>query len=146
MHAKLSHIDAMVFESDIRGHKVLFDTSGLGTLNKGASPKETILSCILGCTAMDVVGLLRKNKISYSKFELTADADTVDTHPKIFKSIHVKFILEGDSITHEKVIEAVELSMTQYCGVSAMIHPTSPILYEIFINGNSVHTGKARFS
>jgi putative redox protein len=110
----------------------------------GPSPKQLLLMSIAGCTAMDVVALLKKHKQAFERFEMRAQGELTAQHPKVFQSVELTYELAGP-IDRERVIEAVRLSMTQYCGVSAMIAKACPIKYIIRINGEQVARDEARF-
>lgn len=145
MKSELKHLGGMAFEASHRQHRYLLDTATLGGTDRGASPKELLLSSVLGCTGMDVAALLKKYKIATDTFELEANADLTEQHPKIFKQIDIVYKITGQNIPIEKAREAVELSMTKFCGVSAMVSKASPIFYTIVINGEIQHRGQARF-
>jgi putative redox protein len=112
---------------------------------QGPTPKEMLLSAISGCTAMDVIGLLTKHKQLPEKFEVTAEAGTTKTHPIIFDEVKLTFAITGASTTAETFIQAITLSQTRYCGVSAMVAATVPIKWTAVLNGTVVGEGKADF-
>lgn len=145
MHAEAHHIDGLAFEARIGQHRFTFDTIAPAGNDRGPSPKAVFLSTILGCAGMDVAGLLKKHRMNPTKFWMTADADARQEHPRTFPKIEVTFQLEGNGLEAEKVLEAVQLSMTKYCGVSAMISPTSPIHFRVLINATEIGAGEAKF-
>ncbi len=149
MKATLEWKDAMTFEAKARDHVFTLDTASLGGRDRGPSPKEALLAAVLGCSGIDVVSLLKKDRIELKKFTLTANADSREIHPRIFPQIDVVFDLQVESKDAEselpKILGAVELSMTKYCGVSAMVAPTSPIFYTVVLNGEIEGRGQAIF-
>ena len=145
MQSTLKHLGDFAFEATSRGHAVRMDTNGLGSRDSGQTPKELLLAAISGCTAMDVIGLLRKYKVAYERFDILADAEQTDTHPKVFKKVELTYDLTGTEIPLDRVREAVEHSMTRYCGVSAMVSKVVPLHYTIRINGEALHQGQAHF-
>jgi len=149
MKAGLTWKEGLTFESDIRHHRITMDTSGMGGKDLGPSPKELLLSSIIGCTAMDVISLLKKYRIDVESFKMSAEAHTTESYPKIFPQIDMIYdlvIRDYQPEVHDKhAIEAVELSMTKYCGVSAMVNETSPIFYTLRINGQIQFRDQARF-
>ena len=143
---KLTKKEATVVQLRYFIHHLLFDTTPPVGGDQGPSPKAVMLSTILGCSGMDVAGLLRKYRMQPSRFHMTADATPRAEHPKIFPRIDVTFEIDGEGLDHAKIIEAVGLSMTRYCGVSAMIAPTSPIHYQVLVNGRKISEGVAQFA
>ena len=105
-----------------------------GGENKGPRPKGLLLSGLIGCTGMDVISILKKMKVEYEDLKITAETELTDEHPKVFKSVHVKYLLKGDNIDDKKVKRAIDLSQEKYCGVSAMLAKHSEINYTIYVN------------
>lgn len=145
MKAEVAHINAMTFIARMGKHEVTFDTKAPAGKDQGASPKEMLLSSILACSGMDVASLLRKYKMTPEKFSMRAEATPRDEHPRIFPRIDIAFAIDGEGLDLEKIKEAVHLSMSKYCGVSAMINATSPIHYVIELNGKVVFADQAGF-
>lgn len=146
MFAEVTHRENFTFESSIREHTFLMDTKqAAGGNNQGPSPKELILSSILGCTGMDLIAMFKKQKVSPKKLHITANAEPRQEHPRVFTSIHLMFDIEDDRLTPEAVCEAVKQSLTRFCGVSAMVSKVSPIHYEVRLNGHKAGTGLAEF-
>ena len=120
----------MVSTND-RGHALEMDTyEKSGGEDSAQTPKEAGLSGLAGCTAMDIVGILRKMRIDVDSMRIEIEADQTDDHPKVFKDIKMKYIFSKGA-DPEKVERAVKLSQDQYCGVSAMIKKTANLTYEI---------------
>lgn len=146
LNAKLVWQKGMSFETQIRTHRFQQDVSReQGGEDSGPSPKEHLLAAVIGCTGMDVVSILAKMRASFETCEVEAEAAARDEHPRIFPRIDVTFRLQGVGLQSEPVIKAVRMSLTKYCGVSAMIDPTSPIYYRIFVNDQKVHEDQADF-
>ncbi len=145
MKIKTEWKEKMQFTSSVGEHSVLMDTKAPIGTDKALSPKQLLLAAITGCTAMDVVAYMRKHKQEVKAFCIEADAPTTEgSYPVIFKEVHLQFFLDGN-IDPAKAIDAVTLSETKYCGVSAMIAKTVPIRFTIFVNGTNVHQGTAKF-
>ncbi len=108
------------------------------------SPKQLCLAAITGCTGLDVISHLNKHKQPYSSFRIEADAPVTEGHPAVFASVQLDFFLEGEAQT-ARLVEAVTLSQTKYCGVSAMMAKNCPIYYRVHLNGSLVHEGQANF-
>ncbi len=140
----------LAFEAQVqRGDQRLgfsMDTSGMGSQSAGPSPKEALLGSLMACSAMDVVSLLRKYKVAYDSFSMTSNAEQTEKQPKVFVQIDLCYDFTGTDLPLEKLQEAVDLSMTLYCGVSAMLAPAIPIYYIVRVNGQIEHRGQAKFS
>jgi putative redox protein len=109
------------------------------------TPKHLLLAGVSGCTAMDVVALLKKYKQAFESLEVDAEGEpTVGSHPVIFKEIKLIFRLKGP-IDANKVLEAIHLSQTKYCGVTAMVSKSVPINYTVELNGENIGSGHADF-
>lgn len=121
-------------------------TDAKAPLGNGAAmtPKELVVAGLCGCTAMDVVALMRKHKQEVKSFFVDADVTTTETHPMVFSKAELTFKLTG-VLDVAKVVEAVQLSQTKYCGVSAMLSKAFPISYKVFVNDQEVGQGEAKF-
>lgn len=122
----------MHFMGELGGFDLPLDADEkFGGQNKGVKPKDMILTSLAGCTAMDVISILRKMRIEIKSFSVEASGEYTEEHPKVFKNIHLIYRVKGENVRMDKVERAVELSKTQYCGVSAMLNPTVPMTHEI---------------
>jgi putative redox protein len=99
----------------------------------GFRPMELILTGLVGCTGMDVISILKKKRQHVTNFEVTAEADTADSYPKVFTRIHIHYVLTGKVLDRKAVERAIELSETRYCPVHAMLSQVAEIqlTYEI---------------
>lgn len=114
-----------------RGHEILMDTyEKSGGDDSAQTPKEAVLSGLAGCTAMDIIGILRKMRIDVESMRIEVEAEQTDDHPKVFKQIKMRYIFSKGA-DPEKVERAVKLSQDQYCGVSAMLKKSADLSYEI---------------
>jgi putative redox protein len=124
----------MYFNGSLDGFTVPLDADpDFGGQHKGPKPKGMVLTALCGCTAMDVISILRKMRVDVSSLEVSASAEVADTHPKIFTSIHLVYKVGGTDISLKKVEKAVSLSKESYCAVSAMLSKSAPIDYTIEI-------------
>ena len=101
----------------------------VGGTNAGSRPKELVLYALAGCTASDVVNILKKKRVSLQGFEMRLTGHEREEHPKIFTDIHVEYVFVGEGIKPVDVERAIELSTTKYCPVSAMLQPTVKITH-----------------
>lgn len=113
-------------------HTVRLDTTVAGgSINSGMSPKQLLLASLCGCSGMDVVSILDKMKVKYSKIEIEAEAEQTDTQPKVFIDVKMMYKADVNIADIDKLKRAVELSHEKYCGVSAMLKKHCDITYKI---------------
>ena len=108
--------------------------TAVGGMNSGARPMELIALGLAGCTAMDVISILRKKRQEVTSFEVHVDAPRVEGHPKVFTSAVITYTVSGKNIDEASVLRAIELTATRYCPAQAMLGQVFPIdlKYEIF--------------
>ncbi|MFA5031807.1 MAG: OsmC family protein [bacterium] len=109
------------------GNKVVMDT--LKENGAGATPMELLLAALTGCTGMDIVSILKKMQLEFSKFEIVVQGEKSEEHPKIYKKIRLIYKLYGD-LPPDKVKNAIDLSIDKYCSVSNMLKSVAEITYE----------------
>lgn len=138
--------DGMEFDGLADGHVVQMDAKKPIGSNAASTPKELVAMGLGGCTAMDVVALLKKYKQLPREFRVEVDiAPSVGAAPIVFENATLTYIIAG-AVEPGRLIEAVRLSQTKYCGVSAMLSRSFPIEYRIVLNGEEIATGAADFS
>jgi putative redox protein len=104
------------------GHRVTLDAEEhAGGHNAGFRPLEMLLVGLAGCTAMDVITILRKKRQQVSAYEVHVQGVRADEHPRVFVEITVEHRITGYQIQPEAVERAIELSRTRYCGAGAML-------------------------
>lgn len=145
MDAKLKWSSNMAFTGEVRGHSVAMDTLAPIGKGEGLTPKELVAIGLGGCTAMDVAALMKKYRQPVTTFDVDVHVEQSDNgHPVVFRSVVVTFRLTGE-IEKDKLLEAVHLSQTRYCGVSAMLSQAAPIEYKVELNGEEIGSGHADF-
>lgn len=146
MEAKVAWQEGMKFIGESSGHEVALDSKAPLGKDQGFTPKELVAIGLGGCTAMDVIALLKKYRQTVKTFSVHVDTKASDQgHPIVFAEATLVFNADGD-IEAEKLLEAVKLSQTKYCGVSAMLSQAFPLHYRVVLNGNEVGSGQADFS
>ena len=90
-----------------------------------------LLASLSGCSAMDVVDILTKMKVAFTKLEIEAEAEQTEEHPKVFKYINMVYRVDVLPEDMDKVKRAAALSHDKYCGVSAMLAKHCTINYSI---------------
>lgn len=116
------------------GHTVLMDgPPDLGGRNRGPRPMEMVLLGMGGCTAFDVVLILRKGRQEISDCVAQIDAERAPTDPKVFTRIHVHFVVTGRQLDPKRVEQAIRLSAEKYCSASIMLAKTAAITHDFEI-------------
>jgi len=105
------------------GHEIVMDA---GVDKLANSPMELVLIALCGCTASDVVGILRKKREPFTSLEVRADGERTESFPRVYTSIRLTFRV-GGKVTHKAVEDAVRLSKEKYCSVSAMLQKSAAI-------------------
>lgn len=105
----------------------------IGGEDKGVRPMELLIMGLGGCSSMDILSILKKQKVIVEDYEVNikADRDT-DNVPSLFTNIHVEFILKGQ-IDPKKAERAVNLSMEKYCSVTKILEATATITHSFKI-------------
>ena len=106
--------------------------------NGGFSPKALLLTGLAACSGIDVVDILEKMRVPFASLKINVAADQTDEHPKVFKDIHIEYVIGTEEENRDKVKKAVDLSLDKYCGVSAMLKKNSKINYTITIQSEAL--------
>ena len=103
----------------------------------GPSPMELIAFGLAGCTAMDVISILKKKRQDVTRFDVTMDAPRSHEFPKVFTKAVLKYIFSGKDLSKDAILRAIELSVDKYCPAHAMLEKAFPIdiHYEIHEDG-----------
>ena len=117
------------------GHVVTMDGSPQhGGRNCGPRPMEMVLMGMGGCTAFDVVHILRKGRQEITDCVAHIDAERADQDPKVFTRIHVHFVVSGKNLNPAQVGRAIALSAEKYCSASIMLGKTAVITHDFEIS------------
>ena len=135
MKARIKWIEGVSFAGQSEsGHTVVMDgPPDLGGKNLGVRPMEMLLLGMGGCTAFDVVHILRKSRQPISDCVAEVDATRADTDPKVFTRIHVHFILSGKGLDPKRVDQAIKLSAEKYCSASIMLGKVADVTHDFEI-------------
>ncbi len=116
-------------------HAIVMDTA---TEKTASSPIELVLIALCGCTASDVVGILRKKREPFTDLEVRAQAERATGYPSVFTEIKLTYRV-GGKVSPKAVEDAVRLSKEKYCSVSAMLERTAKITASIeYVDGEYV--------
>lgn len=100
----------------------------IGGTNKGCRPTEMLLTSLAGCSAMDVVHILKKRKANYSDFNINIEAERREEIPKIFEKIILTCSLKSSEVTTEQLLKWFKVSVEKYCTVAAMLDKSIEII------------------
>ena len=120
------------FDSSFNNSKIEVDGKA------GFSPKALLLTGLAACSGIDVVEVLEKMRVPFADLKIEVDADQTEDHPRVFKDIHIEYIIKTEEENRDKVKKAIDLSLDKYCGVAAMLKKNSKILYTITIQPESL--------
>jgi putative redox protein len=116
------------------GHVLTMDGSpDGGGRNLAPRPMETVLAGTGGCSAYDVVTILRRGRHDVRGCSVKLHADRANTDPKVFTRVHMHFVVSGHQLSDDAVARAVALSHEKYCSATAMLVKTAEVTtsYEI---------------
>lgn len=135
MKATVKLIDGVAFEgSSGSGHSVVMDgPPEHGGRNRGVRPMETILIGMGGCSAFDVVHILRKGRHEVTDCRVELEATRAETEPKVFTRIHAHYVVAGRALKPAAVKRAIDLSMEKYCSATIMLAKTAQITHDFEI-------------
>ncbi|KAA1244588.1 OsmC family protein [Aquimarina sp. RZ0] len=122
-----------------RGHVTHIDSKAeVGGHDLAPSPMEYVLMGVAGCSAIDIISILKKQRQEITTYRAEVDGTRVEAGgAKPFKTIAVTVYLEGD-IALEKAKRAAELSFEKYCSVSKTLEPTATVVYKVLVNDQEI--------
>jgi len=122
MKAHLTQIEGMKFQAQADdAPPILLDAGERGRPKEAPSPFQTALLAAMGCTASDIVWILRKAKEPFMKLEIEADAERAEKAPRVMTRVHLHFKIYGDGVRESAVKRAIDLSTKKYCSVGIML-------------------------
>ena len=135
MKARVKWVQDVTFMGESgSGHAVVMDGPPEdGGRNLGVRPMEMLLLGMGGCTAFDVVHILKKARQPISDCVVELSAERAATPPKVFTKIHAHFIVSGKGLAETQVKRAVELSAEKYCSASIMLGKMAQISHDFEI-------------
>jgi putative redox protein len=135
MKARIKWVENVSFIAESgSGHAFLMDGAPEGGgRNLGPRPMEVVLMGTGGCTAYDVVHILRKSRAPVTDCVVEIDAERAEEDPKVFTKIHFHFIVTGNGLKPAQVERAVHLTAEKYCSASIMLGKTADITHDFEI-------------
>ena len=135
MKARAKLIEGMAFMGEAgSGHALVMDGSPeYGGRNLGFRPMELILLGVAGCTAFDVVNILRRGREDVADCVVEVAGERAAEDPKVFTKVHLIYRVKGRSLSPAKVERAIKLSKEKYCSASIMVARTAEMTFEYHI-------------
>lgn len=132
MKARVQLLEGMTFVAESgSGHAVVVDSStDVGGRNVGARPMELVLMGTGACSAIDVVHILRKARLSVTGCVVELDAERAPEDPKVFTRIRFHYVITGRELNPAQVERAIKLSKDKYCSASAMMAKTAELEWD----------------
>jgi putative redox protein len=129
MQANVTWKQEMTFDAlSHSGHSITLD--GDAAHARGIGPMETVLMALCGCTAIDVVSILKKKREPFTGLTVSAVAEQAAEPPRVFTQVKLIYRVSG-AVTHKAMEDVVRLSETKYCSVAAMVSKTATIEFAI---------------
>lgn len=126
--------DAMFVGETGSGHAVVMDgPPESGGRNMGVRPMEMLLLGTGGCTAFDVVMILKRSRQAVDDCVVEIEAQRSEEVPKVFTHIHLHFVVTGKGLSEEKVKRAIDLTSEKYCSASIMLSKAVDITHDFEI-------------
>ena len=119
--------DLLLQAENETGNTIVLDSSAsVGGKNRGPRPLQLLLMGLAGCTAMDVISILKKKREPLADFQVIVTANQAEGHPAVYDSIHIEYVISGD-VKEASVVRAIELSESVYCPAQAMLSKAAEI-------------------
>ena len=135
MKARIKWIqDVMFLGESGSGHSVVMDGAAeAGGRNLGFRPMEMLLLGLGGCSAFDVMLILKRSREKVTDCVVEIDGERAETDPKVFTRIVMRYIVTGQGLDRHKVERAVKLSAEKYCSATAILAKTAEITHTVDI-------------
>ena len=140
------HATTLIAKGD-SNHWVMMDGGpNTGGSEAGSTPKELLMFALGGCTAMDVIPILKKKRVPVDYIEINVTGNTREEHPQVFTDLHIEYVIYGENINPADVERAIELSATKYCSISAMIEKAAKLTHSFRIESPKTTSLSAEIS
>jgi putative redox protein len=135
MKTRVKWVQDMMFVGETgSGHALVLDGApDIGGRNLGPRPMEMLLVGLGGCSAIDVMLILKRGREAITDCEVEIEAERATTDPKIFTQIKMHFIVTGRKLDANKVDRAIKLSAEKYCSATAVLAATATITHDFEI-------------
>lgn len=107
-----------------------------GGTGKGMRPMQTVLAALIGCSSVDVVSILKKQRQEFTSFKMEVDGNREENkEPSLWQNVHLTFLLQGN-LDAGKVWRAAELSINKYCSVAETLRKAGALItFNVLVNG-----------
>ena len=132
--ASATLVSGMHFVGEVEGFRIDLDAEeDVGGTGAGPQPHMLLLQAMAGCTAMDVISILRKKRQQVSGLNVIVQGRRAEQHPKVYTHINVLYRVRGNNVDPQAVERSIELSKTRYCPVIGMLGKVAEVTtrYEI---------------
>ena len=139
IHIKRINEDFQMEAVNEEGNTIMMDGSpSIGGANLGMRPMQLLLAAIGGCSAIDVIHILKKQRQDITSFSVEVDgmSEPVEDY-SLYRNITVLFRIKGN-VDVKKALKAAQLSFEKYCSVSKTLEPNVTVSYAVFVNGEKV--------
>lgn len=134
MKVSVTQVGPMSFEAtNGKGRLRMDGPVDLGGTEEGLRPMESLLASLAGCSAVDVVMILKQQREPLEGLEIQVEGKRAEAIPAVFTEIHLRFLLHGP-VAESKARRAVALSAEKYCSISKMLEPTVRITHEVILD------------
>ena len=133
--AKITWVDgALLVAEGGSGHTITMDgAADIGGRNLASRPMEVLLMGMGGCTAIDVVSMLKKQRQDIEGVEVSLVAERAEDHPKVYTSVKLVYTVRGRKLNKALVERAVSLSDEKYCSATAMVKKSASVTHEVVL-------------
>ena len=133
--AKISWVEGALFVAEGgSGHTLTMDGApDIGGRDLASRPMEVVLMGMGGCTAIDVVSMLRKQRQDIEAVEVALVAERADDHPKVFTEVKLVYTVRGRKLSRPLIERAVSLSDEKYCSATAMVKKSAKVTHEVVL-------------
>jgi len=121
-------------ENENGAQVVMEPGQAFGGSGKYLTPMEVLAVALGGCTAMDILFILKKMRVDLKKLEVMIETQRKEEHPRYYEKIKMIYVASGDGLTEEKFKKAADLSNEKYCSVGVMLRDKAEITYEIKVD------------
>ena len=133
--ARITWVDgALLVAEGGSGHTITMDGAAeIGGHNLASRPMEVLLMGMGGCTAIDVVSMLKKQRQDIEGVEVSLVAERAEDHPKVYTSVKLVYTVRGRKLNKALVERAVSLSDEKYCSATAMVKKSATVTHEVVL-------------